>query len=112
MLRWSLLALLFLMVSTASVAAARAGDASSARPVLLADKAVSPGVSGQNVETSRTRPSFEISDNDDVCYKIRAYIFKRDDDHAPELVRSTTCGPRKPHTKDTKWLPARVIPAD
>lgn len=32
--------------------------------------------------------------NEGICYKIRAYIFKRDDDHAPRFVRSTTCLPR------------------
>jgi len=49
--------------------------------------------------------------SDDVCYKIRAYIFKRDDDHAPELVRSTTCGPRQPHAKDAIWPKAKLVPA-
>jgi hypothetical protein len=49
---------------------------------------------------------------DDVCYKIRAYIFKRDDDHAPELIRSTTCGPNKPHSKETVWPKAKIVPAD
>ena len=48
---------------------------------------------------------------DTVCYKIRAYIFKRDDDHAPEFVRSTTCGPGTPHTKNTAWPKAKLVPA-
>lgn len=48
---------------------------------------------------------------DDVCYKIRAYIFKRDDDHAPELVGSTTCGPRKAQEKDAAWPKAKLVPA-
>lgn len=48
----------------------------------------------------------------DICYKIRAYIFKRDDDHAPEMVRSTTCGPRKPHTKNIAEPPAQLVPAN
>ncbi len=38
--------------------------------------------------------------SDDVCYRIRAYIFKRDDDHVPKLVGSTTCGPRRPHARN------------
>ena len=46
-----------------------------------------------------------------ICYKIRAYIFKRDDDHAPEMVRSTTCGPRIPHQKNIGGSPARLVPA-
>lgn len=48
---------------------------------------------------------------DDICYRIRAYIFKRDDDHAPELVRSTTCGPRKAHNKEIVWPKAKFVPA-
>ena len=48
---------------------------------------------------------------DDICYKIRAYIFKRDDDHAPEFVRSTTCGPRQPRAKDAVWPKAKLVPA-
>jgi hypothetical protein len=43
---------------------------------------------------------------DDICYRIRAYIFQRDDDHAPKLVGSTTCGPLQPHTRDATWPPA------
>lgn len=37
--------------------------------------------------------------DDDICYRIRAYIFKRDDDHPPKLVGSTTCGPRQPRAR-------------
>lgn len=48
----------------------------------------------------------------DICYKIRAYIFKRDDDHAPEMVRSTTCGPRTPHQKNITGAPAKLVPAN
>jgi hypothetical protein len=47
-----------------------------------------------------------------ICYKIRAYIFKRDDDHAPQYVRSTTCGPRQPRAKNAVWPKARLVPAD
>ena len=49
---------------------------------------------------------------DGICYKIRAYIFKRDDDHAPELAGTTTCGPRQPHAKNVVWPKARLVPAD
>jgi hypothetical protein len=50
--------------------------------------------------------------NEGICYKIRAYIFKRDDDHAPQFVRSTTCGPGQPRAKDAVWPKARMVPAD
>lgn len=49
---------------------------------------------------------------DDVCYKIRAYLFQRDDDHAPKLVGTTTCGPRRPHTKSVDWPKAKLVPAN
>jgi hypothetical protein len=52
------------------------------------------------------------NEGDGICYKIRAYIFKRDDDHAPELAGSTTCGPRQPRAKEVVWPKARVVPAD
>jgi hypothetical protein len=52
------------------------------------------------------------ANNEGTCYKIRAYIFKRDDDHAPQFVRSTTCGPGQPHAKDAVWPKARMVPAD
>jgi hypothetical protein len=51
-------------------------------------------------------------ESDGICYKIRAYIFKRDDDHAPELAGSTTCGPRQPRAKNVVWPKARLVPAD
>ncbi len=49
---------------------------------------------------------------DGICYKIRAYIFKRDDDHAPELTGSTTCGPSQPHAKSVVVPKPRLVPAD
>jgi len=52
--------------------------------------------------------SADASDND-ICYKIRAYIFKQDD--APEFVGSTTCGPRQPHAKNAVWPKVGLVPA-
>jgi hypothetical protein len=52
------------------------------------------------------------SADEGICYKIRAYIFKRDDDHAPQFVRSTTCGPSQPRAKDAVWPKARMVPAN
>ena len=51
-------------------------------------------------------------DQDAICYKIRAYIFKRDDDHPPELKGSTTCGPLQPRAENVVWPKARLVPAD
>jgi hypothetical protein len=50
--------------------------------------------------------------SDDVCYKIRAYIFKRDDDHAPEYVGTTTCGPGSPHAKSVVEPKVKLVPAN
>ena len=52
------------------------------------------------------------TDADGICYKIRAYIFKRDDDHAPELTGTTTCGPKQPRAKDVVSPGARLVPAN
>ena len=51
-------------------------------------------------------------DSGNICYKIHAFIFRRDDDHAPEFVRDTTCGPRQPHTKAALWPKAKLVPAN
>lgn len=53
--------------------------------------------------------AFDSSDS--ICYKIRAYIFKQDDDHTPELKGSTTCGPRQARAKEVAWPKARLVPA-
>jgi hypothetical protein len=51
------------------------------------------------------------AESDGICYKIRAYIFKSDDDHAPQLKGSTTCGPRQPRAMGVVWPNARLVPA-
>ncbi len=64
------------------------------------------------VSTESRNDIAPASANQGICYKIRAYIFRRDDDHAPQFVRSTTCGPGQPHAKDAVWPKARLVPAD
>ena len=46
-----------------------------------------------------------------VCYAIRSYIFKRDDDRAPVLVATTTCTPTVPLMKNAVAPKARFVPA-
>jgi hypothetical protein len=75
------------------------------------DGGAMPAQSFQLTPSKPTEDSAQTP-SQDVCYKIRAYIFKRDDDRAPEFVRSTTCGPGKPQTKDAVWPKAKVVPAD
>lgn len=48
---------------------------------------------------------------DNICYKIRAFIFERDDDHAPKLVRETTCVRARPRTKSVEGFVPRLVPA-
>jgi hypothetical protein len=103
--------------------AAALGHASSP-PAALDSSAVSSNPAGLNapmatanwqqplVATESPRDIARAGANEGICYKIRAYIFKRDDDHAPQFVRSTTCGPGQPRAKDAVWPKARLVPAD
>ncbi len=51
------------------------------------------------------------NDADNICYKIRAFIFERDDDHAPKLVRETTCVRARPRAKSVEGFVPRLVPA-
>lgn len=95
------------------------------QPPATPDKAVSasnlavfnsqtPAASGQLPLAMTESPNdIALADsNEGICYKIRAYIFKRDDDHAPQFLRSTTCGPGQPRAKDAVWPKARIVPAN
>ena len=64
------------------------------------------------VATESPRDIARAGASEGICYKIRAYIFKRDDDHAPQFVRSTTCGPGQSRAKDAVWPKARMVPAN
>jgi hypothetical protein len=108
----------FLLLSVVlSVAADRAAQpAQSAEPsamVAAVENFAPQNGEPQSFQLSPAETSDDIapSPTDDVCYKIRAYIFKRDDDHAPELVGSTTCGPRKAQAKDAAWPKTKLAPA-
>ncbi|HME31821.1 MAG TPA: hypothetical protein VKG65_03630 [Terriglobales bacterium] len=76
-----------------------------------ADALASQAAGAQQLPTPEQREDFS-GEPDGICYKIRAYIFKRDDDRAPELAGSTTCGPRQPHAKNAVWPKGRLVPAD
>jgi hypothetical protein len=108
----SLLLFSIVLFSISAVAGTRTAGAQAGSPVLLADNvaANAPDQNVQNFQLGQSQ-SFDMGPSDDVCYRIRAYIFMRDDDHAPQLVRSTTCGPRAPHAKDAKWPDAKLVPA-
>jgi len=114
MSRTSLL-LLAILIATAAVAIGQTKSSESAPMVANAESLpLLNGDGSQSFQLTPASPNDEgaILPSDDVCYKIRAYIFKRDDDHAPEFVRSTTCGPRRPHTKNVDGPKAKLVPAN
>lgn len=47
-----------------------------------------------------------------VCLKLRMYIFERNDDAAPKLVRETTCSTARPQLQRSKTPKAKLIPAN
>lgn len=63
------------------------------------------------VEGSSSYDQLQVRPNADICYKIRAYIFKRDDDHAPRMVGSTTCPSQRPRTRSTDGFVPHLEPA-
>jgi hypothetical protein len=114
--RTSLLLLMILILATAAVVAAQTKPSEPAPMIATAESLSS--LSGTDTTQSfqltpaEPRPDDVLAPSDDICYRIRAYIFKRDDDHAPEFVRSTTCGPRRPHEKNAVWPKAKLVPAN
>ena len=100
-----------------STVAAEAQARSAEAPPTIATLGSFPSLSQSGASQSFQLTPADTRDNgispwnDDICYKIRAYIFKRDDDHAPEFVRSTTCRPRKPREKNATWPHAKLVPA-
>ena len=84
------------VLALAVSAASQAGTTSDKRPT----------VDPANVLNSRTG----AEGRDAVCYKMRTYIFERNDDAAPKLVRETTCPPVRPHLNKSHAR-ARMIPA-
>lgn len=88
-----------------------AQPASQPSQIESTDVLVAPTVAAQQPLAPQQNPDV-AGESDGICYKIRAYIFKRDDDHAPELAGSTTCGPRQPRAKEVVWPKARLVPAD
>jgi hypothetical protein len=105
--------LLSLVLSAAADRAAQPAEPSAMSATVENFAPLSESGEPQSFQLSpaKTPDDIALSPSDDVCYRIRAYIFKRDDDHAPELVGSTTCGPRKAQAKDAAWPKAKLVPA-
>ena len=103
--------------------AAALGHASQP-PATLDSPVISPNLAGLNspmatvsgpqslVAAESPQDIARAGADEGICYKIRAYIFKRDDDHAPQFVRSTTCGPGQPRAKDAVWPKVQIVPAN
>lgn len=112
------LSLLFLFLISASAVIATAQAKASQHAPMIASAELLPPLNQAGASqtlplaSAGQRADLMLSPSDDICYKIRAYIFKRDDDHAPEFVRSTTCGPRRPHEKNAAWPKAKLVPAN
>ena len=50
--------------------------------------------------------------NDHSCFAIRSYIFRRDDDRAPVLVKTLTCTPNRVRVQQANSPKARLVPAN
>ena len=92
--------------------AAETAKSSAAAPNL------SPSLTGSApLQTYESKPpdanaESSLTPSDNICYKIHAFLFKRDDDHAPQYIGSTTCGPRQPHEKNADWPKPKLVPAN
>ncbi len=85
--------------------------------VVLASASPAPIASQPQPAASPTQVSdFTLrsgsAERDSICYKMRTYIFERNDGDAPRLVRETTCPPVKPKLNHSRLPKARIIPAD
>jgi hypothetical protein len=106
----SLLLLSFLLA--APLAATDSGQPASAPAQLQTSDALAAQIARDLQPVAPEQKANFAGESDDICYKIRAYIFKLDDDQPPELVGSTTCGPKQPHAKNVDWPKARLFPAE
>ncbi len=91
---------LFLAPAFLSLAAASAGQPENTQTKMLPDQAGTFSV------------QHDQGPRDQVCYKMRTYIFARNDGAAPKLVRETTCPPARPRLNRSNVPQARAIPAN
>ena len=54
--------------------------------------------------------AIEVHPGDDICYKIRAYIYSTGP--APKLLRETTCGPKRPAARNVEGAKPKLVPID
>ena len=52
----------------------------------------------------------EIHPEDDICFKIRAYVFSAGP--VPKLLRETTCGPKRGEVKSIGGAKPKLEPVD
>ena len=80
--------------------------------VSSAPVASQPQPAGTPIQVSDFTFQNGSAERDNICYKMRTYIFERNDGDAPKLVRETTCSPIKPKLNHSRLPKARMIPAD
>jgi hypothetical protein len=82
----------------------------SATPASANAKAVSQPLASTNDPIAISRSSDDSGSP--VCLKLRMYIFERNDDAAPKLVRETTCSTARPQLQRSKMPKVRLVPAN
>ena len=54
----------------------------------------------------------DTATSDNICYKIRTYVFELNDDRAPKFLRETTCGPATAKSRNVEGQQApKLLPA-
>ena len=83
-------------------------------PLAVLALTTSTPVANSDVQPVGNPDSIQITDRratpGPVCFKMRTYIFERNDGAAPKLVRETTCSPGMPSMQRAKPLTPRFVP--
>ena len=67
----------------------------------------------QALQQARQAAQQDFANQGHICFAIRSYIFKRDDDSAPVLVKTTTCTDATPRLDRVSKPPAvKLVPAN
>jgi hypothetical protein len=72
--------------------------------------ATAPVPTMNSSQTSGAVSSVSLDWQPAVCYKMRTYIFERNDGDALKFVRETTCGPVRPRVIRSKMPKAKFVP--
>ncbi len=105
-----LLSVLLSTPSAAAQAAVVAGDPLAVESPSL--NLMHHGMPQQMLEEQQVKSfdAIEVHPDNDICYKIRAYIFSTGPE--PRLLRETTCGPKRPMAKSVEGAKPKLVPVD